>query len=287
MGKRSKDLVGSTYFDQSYFSNGSKYSMNVILSTTLALYDYFENFLFNVKNDPQKSSRIVFAKNEYAFRARLQNLNKEEANSELQINTLNMPFMNFGISSISLSDQRLLASNQLAKYGMYIEELGKKVRLYPVLMQYEGCFFTTQASDAQLVLAKLYKQAATETLLNPVLVYNNVELGNYANLSYSDITYDGQYAESDWLEQNRIHTVAFSFDVDTYFVDTDPGIDNDDKGGSGNLDYAIVRDLYFKFSTRHNLNNWPKDKDDFDMMFHAAVDHVNQSVNWDFENKTI
>lgn len=282
MGKRSKDLVGSTYFNQSYFSNGSKYSLNVILSTTLALYDYFEKVIFNVDTDPYRSSRIVFARNDYAFRARLQDLKVEEANSELQINTLNMPFMNFGISSISLSDQRLMATNQLATQGVFIEELGKKFRLMPVTIQYEGCFFTTQTSDAQIVLAKLYKEAAAETLLNPVLFYDDKELGNFANLTYSDITYDGQYSESDWLEQNRIHTVAFSFNIDTYFVDADPGIDATDPS-----DYALVRDLYFKFSSRHNLNGWPKDENDYDMMFHAAVDHVNQSVIWDFENKTI
>ena len=278
MPKRIRDTVGSTYFNQSYFLDKGKYSLNVILSTTLALYDYFESFLFNVPTDPQRSSRIVFAKNEYAFRARLQDIAEEEANSEFQVNTLNMPFMNFGISSISLSDQRLLATQQLAKQGVFVEEIGKKVRLYPVTIQYEGCFFTTQASDAQIVLAKFYKQAASETLLEPMLLYNGVEIGNFANLSYSDITYDGQYSESDWLEQNRIHTVAFSFNVDTYFVDTDPGVDVTEPS-----DYALVRDLYFKFSARHNLTGWPKDKNDYDMVFHAAVDHVNQSVKWDFE----
>jgi len=277
MPKRSKDLVGSTYFNQSYFSKKGSYDLNVILSTTLALYDYFEDFLFNVPTDPTRSSRIVFAKNEYAFRARLQNLSSEEANSEFQINTLNMPFMNFGISSISLSDQRLLATHQLATQGVFVDELGKKLRLFPVTIQYEGCFFTTQASDAQIVLAKFYKQAAAETLLEPVLIYDGKEIGNFANLTYSDITYDGQYSESDWLEQNRIHTVAFSFNVDTYFVDTDPGIDATDPSG-----YAVVNDLYLKFSARHDLKGWPEDENDYDMIFHAAVDHVNQTVDWDF-----
>lgn len=282
MSKHSKDLVGSSYFNQTYFSNGTTNNLNVILSTTLALYDYFEEFLFNVDSDPKRQSRIVFSKNEYAFRARVQDIQKDEANSELQINTLNMPFMNFGISSISLSDQRLLSSNYLATQGVYLEEIGKKFRLFPVLIEYEGCFFTTQASDAQLVLAKFYKQAAAETLLKPVVFYDGKEIGNFANVSYTDITYDGQYSESDWLEQNRIHTVAFSFGVDTYFLDTDPGIDVNNGGN-----YAVVKDLYFKFSTRHNLSKWPRSKEDYDMIFHAAVDHVNETVNWDFNNKTI
>lgn len=280
MPKRERALHGSTYFNQSYYSNGDTYMLNVVLSTTLSLYDYFESFLFNVDNDPKKSSRIVFAKNEYAFRARMQDLKVDEANSNLQINTLNMPFMNFGISSISLSDQRLLASHNLATKGVFIKEIGKKVRLMPVTIQYEGCFFTTQASDAQIVLAKFYKQAAAETLLKPVLYYNGIELGNFASLSYSDITYDGQYSESDWLEQNRIHTVAFSFNVDTYFLDSDPGIDATDP-----KDYALVKDLWFKFSTRTNLNSWPENENDYDMALHAAVDHINETVSWDFQPK--
>jgi len=280
MPKKDRALRGSTYFNQSYYSNGDTYMLNAVLSTTLALYDYFEDFLFNVDNDPHKDSRIVFAKNEYAFRARMQDLKLDEANSNLQINTLNMPFMNFGISGISLSDQRLLATNALATKGVFIEELGKKIRLMPVSIQYEGCFFTTQASDAQIVLAKFYKQASAETLFKPVLYYDGIELGNFASLSYSDITYDGQYSESDWLEQNRIHTVAFSFTVDTYFVDTDPGVDETNL----NKDYALVKDLWLKFSARTNLDEWPEDENDYDIALHAAVDHVNETVTWDFQH---
>lgn len=274
-----KTLKGSSYFNQKYFSNDKTFMLNTIVSTTLALFDYFESFIFNLKSDPQAASRIIYAKNDYAFRARLQNLNIKEANSEFQINTLNMPFMNFGISSISLASQRLMSTYQLATKGVYVEELGKKLRLFPVTIDYEGCFFTTQTSDAQIVLAKMYKQAASETLLSPSLYYNGNEFKNFANVNYTDITYDGQYSESDYLEQNRIHTVAFSLSIDTYFVDTDYGIDADNEDYK-NKDYALVKDLYFKFAARTHLDTWPENENDYDMMMHAVVDHINKEVIW-------
>lgn len=277
MPKRSRALVGSTYYNQSYFSNKNVYMINSIIATTLALFEYFENTLFNVDTDPVKSSRIVYAKNEYAFRARLQDLKAEEANSDLQINTLNMPFMNFGISSISLSDQRLMSTHTLATQGVYIPELGKKLRLFPVTIEYEGCFFTTQAADAQWVLAKLYKEASSETLIKPILYYADKELANFGSLNYTDITYDGQYSESDWLEQNRIHTTAFNFTVDTYFVDSDPGIDVTEPSK-----YALVKNLYLKYATRANIDGWPRNENDYDGILHAVVDHINQTVIWDF-----
>lgn len=279
MGKKERSLKGSTYFNQKYFSNDRAFMLNTIVSTTLALFDYFESFIFNLKSDPDRSSRVVYAKNEYAFRARLQDLKSEEANSDFQINTLNMPFLNFGISSISLASQRLLSSHQLATRGIYIEELGKKIRLYPVTIDYEGCFFTTQTADAQIVLAKMYKQAASETLLSPSLYYNNEEFKNFANLTYTDITYDGQYSESDYLEQNRIHTVAFNISIDTYFVDSDYGVDADNEDYD-NKEYALVKDLYFKFATRTHLGGWPKDENDYDIMMHGIVDHINKEIVW-------
>ena len=270
MEEKERSVTGSTYFNQGYYNNGKTWMLNVIASTTLAMFDYFESFLFNMKTDKNPSNRIVFSKNEFAFRERLRDQRKSE-NSELQANTLNMPFMNFGISSISLSDSRLMASYYYKNTGIYLSELGKKFRFFPVEIQYEGTFFTTSAADAQIVLAKFFKQASTQTILKPVLYYDGKEIANFAELNFSDVTYDGEYSESDWLEKNRIHTVGFNISVMTYFIDTDPGIDAEE----GEDDYWLTKKIILDFSSKLAIKKGSEEE-----TLTATVDHILQQVDW-------
>ena len=81
-----KGMVGKSYFDNSNF-------LNVYFSTIIALFNYFTENIF--PNDP---SRIIYASNDYAFRRRLE-LNSRDNVSEFQIQSLNMPFMNFAIDA--------------------------------------------------------------------------------------------------------------------------------------------------------------------------------------------
>ena len=218
MAVKKRDLIGSSYYEQKYFTNGNHYTLNIILSTTLAMFEYLENVLF--PNDPD---RIVFAKNDYAFRARMQDMSKGSENSKIQANTLNFPFCNFGINDISLSSTKLFNSYYNADKGMYIEEVGETFKVYPITINYEGCFYSHNASDAQIVLEKLFKQSRTQKVIAPMLYYKDKEIKNYGELSCDDISYDDQYNESDWLEKNRIHTVSFGISINTFILDTDAG----------------------------------------------------------------
>ena len=282
-----RDLYGSSFYNTRYWKNGDSFMLNSILSTTLALMDYFDKLIF--VND---KTRVIYASNSYAFRARHQ-VSRGNENSDLQPNDLNFPFMNLAISQggISLQNTRLNTSYEAKTTGIYIEELGKKVYLIPMEIRFEGTFFTTQMADAQMVISRVFRRASTELLLQPSLWYNDTEIKNIAKVSFEDVVLDDIYQESDWLEKNRIHTVGFTLSVSTYLVDIFPGAftDEDDAsvgGGSGSAGkYWNVRRVLLYWALRNNLDSW--NGDDFDDWAEGIVDHVDQEVYWHKMTKPI
>lgn len=269
MAIKKRDLIGSSYYEQKYFTNGNQYTLNVILSTTLAMFDYLESVLF--KDDP---NRIVFATNDFAFRARLQDLSKDDVNSNIQTNTLNLPFVNFGIGDISLESTKLFNSYYNANIGRYFEEIDSTLQFYPITIEYEGCFYSHNASDAQIVLEKLFKQSRTQTILSPILYYKNTELKDYGELTYSSIKYDDKYKESDWLEKNRIHTVSFGISINTFLVDCkeDGGIDEpeSDSGSTKNKSWNVKKVIL----TLAEKLGYPKEE------YTGLLDDINEQLNW-------
>lgn len=282
-----RGLLGSSYYNQRWFNNKDRYLLDCELSTTLALFDYFEGFIF--PNDP---SRLVYATNSFAFRARQRTLRGNE-NSELQANSLSMPFMNLGVKQggISFADTNLFSSFQAKSEGILLDKLGIYARLYPVTIQYEGTFFTDQVADAHVVLQRAFKRGAVEQNLSSKLYYGGNEILNIIKLNFDDIVLDDQYQESDWLEKNRIHTVGFQITADTYMVDIYPGAETPYDGGEGSgtsdEEYSDtstkawqVNQLYLTYAARFDLEEWKRTPCDYDGILSAVVDHVNEKVWW-------
>lgn len=281
-----RDLVGSSFYKTKYYKSGSSYMLDVILSTTLELMNYFDNLFFL-----GDSSRVVYATNAYAFRARSQSLRGQE-NSDLQPNDLSFPFMNFSVrqGGVSLADSVLYSNYQLKSSGVYIEELNKKAKLYPIVINFEGTYFTTQMVDAHIVTSRAFEQGALETVLKPSIWYKGQEISNIAKVKFDDIVLDDQYNEADWLEKNRIHTVGFSLSVYTYLVDFYPGIfTGEDKPpfGSGDPDkdedpsisgFNIPKKILLYYAMRNNLEGW--NGKDYDGLLQGVIDHLDQAVYW-------
>ena len=282
-----KGLGGSSYYNQRWFNNEKKYLLDCELSTTLALFDYFESFIF-----PRDPSRLVYATNSFAFRARQRTLRGNE-NSEFQANSLSLPFMNLGIKQggISFADTNLFSSFQAKTQGILLDGIEVYARLIPVTIQYEGTFFTDQTADAHVVLQRAFRRAVVEQTLKPSLYYGENEIINVLKLNFTDIVLDDMYQESDWLERNRIHTVGFDISADTYMVDIYPGAETPYDGGegSGTSDDEFsdtgsrgwkVNQLYLTYASRFDLDEWKRTPCDYDGLLSAVVDHINEKVWW-------
>lgn len=273
-----RDLVGSSFFNTEFYKNGNDYMLNAILSSSVELMEYFDKLLF-VKDN----TRVIYASNAYAFRARSQTV-KENDNSDLQVNDLSFPFMNIAVrqGGVSLADTRLFASYEAKTSGVYIEELGKKVRLFPMVIQFEGTYFTTQMADAHLAISRLFKVGSSQLLLQPSLWYNGIEIKNILDIHFDDIVLDDQYTESDWLEKNRIHTVGFNISATTYLLDIYPGLFTDEDSSSitgqdGTGEGWVTKKVLLSYAIRNGLGCCNAD---YATLKKGVLDHLDQEVYW-------
>lgn len=268
---KKKILSGTSFHDQTVYDN-------TILSSVIAVSTYLEDLIF-----PDEPDRVVMARNKFAFRRRFQTQRGVE-NSELQTNTLNMPFLNFGIKSdgIDVDTENNFRSHALAKAGFYVDGIGYKLRATPIRIKFEGTYFSTQESEVNYVLSKLRWQASEECLIAPAITINGYETYNYGSLEFNSIEYNGIYEESDFLEKNRIKTIGLDFALDTYLINfhdlaSAVGADNTSvTGDTVQKGFWIPNKVLLSFSARHHLDDFDWTKPD--MLFSADIDHENETV---------
>ena len=249
-------------FNRSYYDTSGFY--NNYLSTILCASAYLESAFF--PDDPQ---RIIYSTNDHAFRRRLKLQGKNDPEvSKFQLNTLNMPFMNFAISQggISGNTNRVLKSGPLEKFGVMDWVSGKKIRATPLHMEFEATYFSTEEIDIQYVMSLLQWDEALESLLKPEIQIGENVYQNFASLEFSSIDYNPMYNENDWLEQNKIRTVSLPFTIDTYLISTD-----DSK-------FWIPKNILFSFAKTHDLaiHDW----EDYDVLLNGVIDHINEKVEF-------
>ena len=254
-----KTLSGRSYYDNRVYDN-------VVLSSVIAIDSYFEKLLF-----PGDDARIVISRNEFAFRRRLQSQRGNE-NSDFQLNTLNMPFLNFApkAGGIVRDTSRIIKSHPLEVSGFYVNELKRKMRLTPLHIDFEGTYFSTEESDVDYVVSRLQWQMTEEILLRPVLEIGGHEFYNYGSLVFSDAEYNSRYEESDFLEKNRIKTVGLVFGLDTY-------LPNFHDASSDSV--VLPKRIVLGFSGRKNLDTW--DWTSPDELYTGTIDHSAEKVYMD------
>lgn len=248
-------------FNKSYYN--SKKFINNYLSSILAMDEYFGEYMF--PNDP---SRIIYSSNDFAFRRRLQLQSKEDTTSVFQLNSLDMPFMNFAITSGGLSSNtdRNLKNNQLEKLGVMDWISKKKIKATPLKIDFEGTFFSTEEIDIQHLFSMMQFDDALETIIRPKFQIGEEIYENYAYLEYNSIQYNPNYNEKDWLEQNRIRTISLDFSLSTYLVDVDDS------------DFWIPKSVLVGFANTKKLEL--EDIDDYDVVLEGVINHLNGSVSF-------
>ena len=130
----SRGIINKSYYDNSNF-------INVFYSTILSIFNFFtENFF------PDDPNRIIYASNTFAFRERLKLQDSEEI-SAFQVNSLNMPFMNFSISSsgITPNTERTWKNYSLEVEGMMDWDINKKIRATSLILETIGKIFNIRS----------------------------------------------------------------------------------------------------------------------------------------------
>jgi hypothetical protein len=200
-------VKGNSFFKKTFYST--------VLSTNIAVMQYLSDTLFD-----GELGRIVWASNDKSFRKRQEQVLKRSPT----IGTLDMPYCSFRLSQdgAEKSTQRPWFNQALNVEGIWMEELGRKVRVTPVQLRYEGVICVQHNTDLYLLQQILLWDASNEKLLKPVLETESdsgviQEIKNIAVL-YLTPHMNTRFSEDDWIRNNRIQAIDIDIQVDTYLL---------------------------------------------------------------------
>jgi len=201
-------VKGNPFFKKTFYST--------ILSTNIAVTEYLANKLFE-----GDLKRLVWASTEKTFRKRQEQVLKRSPS----IGTLDLPYCSFRLSQDGLEKnvQRQWFNQALNVEGIWIEELGRKVRVTPVQLRYEGVVCVQHDTDLYWLQQLLLWDASNETLLSPMLETKSddgkkeEEIKNIAVLNLTPHM-NAKFSEDDWVKNNKIQAIDLDIQVDTYLL---------------------------------------------------------------------
>lgn len=186
------------FFDVSKFSNTHYLVM-------MELKKYFANNLFR-----GNQTRVIYASEQYAFRQRLNLLSKNNVNS---VEALDMPFMSYFRSNNWELDQRPGNPNAMAAMVGNPDDgiSGQHLRYLPMVSTFDCTCYYANDIDAQLAYETLlFIQYPSEKQYSvDGMEYKGSRLEIPIGLNVSDIQFNPNYTEDNWLRENRIIPIKF------------------------------------------------------------------------------
>lgn len=209
-------VKGRAFFHKPFF--------NVILSTNIAIYKYLASLYF--EGDME---RVVWASTDMMFKKRQEQLaaRKQDHNPKDALGILDMPFCSFRLAQDGVNEgsDRTWRNPALNVEGMWIEELGRRVRVTPMTLAYEACFICQHDADLYWAQNANVWDKAKETIVESFI--DAVGPDGTAHTLKNIIIYDAtahmnaQYTERDWLEKNKLQTVTMDIQCQTWAMEED------------------------------------------------------------------
>ena len=221
-------MATNNYYSDSTWIN-TKYAADI------ALENHYTNMIF--QNQP---NRIVYSRDQYAFRQRSIQTTKLN-NTQVSLQTLDLPFLNYHGTPVVGTDRKYW-KQELNSSGIFIEELGYKIKATPITLNYEATFYFHKESDNLQAFEKLAWDESNETQINYDVLVDSEAVSNIGILGYN-LDYDGMYTENDWLDRNNIHTVKADFELQTFIL----------KGNT--TGFGLVDQCILDFYTLHGIED--------------------------------
>lgn len=184
--------------------------INTMLNLDAAIVEHYADLLF--KGD---FSRITYSSTERCFRERAKKFDGE----------LNLPFMNiYRTNMLPQESYPTWYNKSMTVGGVFIPELGIKVRALPITVSYDAnVFYGQRMEDAFVGMGRILQDNAYETRLKYAIPLEDSEfqLANIAVLEYNP-QFDNLYADNDYFQVNKIRNIQLDFKFDTFlFLDAD------------------------------------------------------------------
>jgi len=214
------------YYDNQNFVN-CVYAVDIAMTTYLAS-QFFSG----------DQSRIVYAKNEYALFQRANPNSPEKTTTSRKMSDLDLPFMNIKLAN-NQPGLRTWWNAKAFTDGIYIPEINAKVQFRPLTLSYECSFWCKRDSELQFAMNTMGWIADNKTIVQGSVSISKQDIAIPAWMQVTDLNWDPQYAEKDWLDQNNIHTLSAGFDIQTFQLQTDTNI-------------SVTETVIFNWAYNHN-----------------------------------
>jgi hypothetical protein len=136
-----------------------------------------------------------------------------------------MPYCSFRLSQDGVEDKaqnRPWFNQSLNVRGMWIEELGRRIRITPVKLKYEGVICVQHDTDLYWLQQRLVWEESNETIIKPVLetVDEKGKPQQIANIAVTTLTphMNSRFSENDWVTNNKIQAIDIDVQIDTYLI---------------------------------------------------------------------
>ena len=218
------DTRDNSYFQTKGKSWWKKPFYNNILSTNIAVWRYLADTLFD-----GDLTRVIWSSSEQMFRKRQTQITSlvQQGVVDQNAGVLDIPFCAFRIEqdAASTDHERTWFNQALNTKGMWIEELGRYVRLTPATFNYTAVLVCQGDLDLQYITHKMLWDDSNETLLES-FIDTTAEDGSVQTLKNivvcSTRTHmNPDYSESDWLEKNKLQTVRIDLPCGTWIMGED------------------------------------------------------------------
>jgi hypothetical protein len=196
-------------------------------------------------------SRIVYSKEDIAFRRRLETLGRGSVgDNTYNYITLNLPYAIYSQTGTYEEDDRdsVMSASQIV-LGMHLYDRKLKLKSAAMKVKYSATAFFARRDDVNIASQLLYWEKQP---IFPVYFIVITEIANYPIPTPVFITLDSfdsnvEYAEKEWLTNSKIFPIKMEFTIRTYQALIE-NIDN------------IIR-LPLRFSGMYGYNNDPYDPD--------------------------
>jgi hypothetical protein len=173
--------------------------------------------------------RVVWASTDMMFRKRQEQLAERKVNNNPKntLGILDMPFCSFRLAQDGVTEgaDRNWWNPALNVEGVWMEELGRRVRITPMTLAYEACFICQHDADLYWAQNTNIWDKAQETIVESFI--DAVGPDGITHTLKNIIIYDAtahmnaQYSESDWLTNNKLQTITMDIQCQTWAMAED------------------------------------------------------------------
>lgn len=199
-----------------------KFYVNVYYAMYKSLEKWITKNIF--RNDP---SRVFLASDDYAYRRRFELTDTSKDFDTLDFSSLRFPFANYWPQNVGWTPDTRIAAKQaaLSYVGIYVGNT--KVRAASAILPIEVTFYFDREDDARLAYDTLYFYSFNEHYYKTSVSYGvdttrkdliSPILEIPANITLTNLKFNPQFKETDWLKKQRVFPIKCTFEMRSYVI---------------------------------------------------------------------